>query len=706
MSLDDKNSDLPPTGSMNNHRACLIGFAAKGPVGSPTQIATQQQLYHFYGTATPETPMVLVAEQILAMNAPLLMVRIADEAAETASVNIECNTDQIVLAGKEEPYRFKKNSFFRWSCNGVISTDILVALSGTFTAAELAQQLNEQVSHADQIHFYDHENKLAIRCNGQLAIESVQDSVYQSLGLDNLVTPATLTSVSKDDVELNESHNIQIVISGSGNLTIDNITQSIGFKSLIGRKSSPIEVANCINSQLAKNLPGGFEAAVKDGRLLLRTTHAGSNAHIEIKAASTARKVLGFECLKTSGTSEVIGPTPHERTPCFVVQSDSPGTVGNAVKVQIEPGDGDSFGIKVFHDSSLVESWANLTKDAKDKFYVESFINLVSNWIRVIDNKETNQRPRFGTYQLGKDRLGTNGIVDGELKRRELFLSDQGLNSLLDGTYDIDLISFPGEQSAEVINSLIEFCEGRGDCLAVIDSPKGFAYGETVKWKNLLLSSENAAMFWPWVKVWDTKNRSEAWIPPCGSVIATLVRCDLDTGVWNAASGASRGGVLGVLETMHRPRYDRNGLKIDSDMNCIIGREGVFFVNNEVTLGGAKVSLRRLVFLLKKLIRTGIDTLLRDCKVTDDYFTDNFIRICDHILKQVKYRQGIQHYHIRAGDEINTPEVRAKGSFRAQVGVQPSNTSIWVNFDFSVHEMGAGCSRQRMAQARTGDASR
>lgn len=698
MSLEEKA--LPSVDLTNNHRACLIGFATKGPIGHPTQVTNPQQLYHFFGQASPDTPMVLVAEQILAMNCPVLVLRVADENALVATTKVDCNTDQILIATKPGPYLFKKNSFFRWSCNGELASQILVVLSGSHSAAQLANQLNEQA--LNQVCFYDHEGKLAIRCTGQLVLEAVQDSIYQQIGLDHLVTPAILMSGTNGDIELNDGSNLQIVIGGSGNLTIDNVTQTLSFKSLAGGKRSPIEIANCINSQV-KNTPGGFEAVIKDGRLALVTTHSGLYASIQIKPASTARTNMGFDQLKASGNSE-LEKSNNNNVSCFTVCADSPGTAGNAIKIQIEPGAGETFSIKVFHDNALVESWGSLNKNPKDKFYVESFINLVSNWIRVIDNKATNQRPRFGVFQLGKEQMGTDGLVPHESKRRDLLLGDKGLNSLK-MNYDIDLIALPGESSPEIFNSLINFCEEKGDCLAVIDGPKDTPYAEILKWKKQLNQSGHAALFWPWVKFWDTKNRTEACIPPCGSIIATLARCDMLSCAWNSVSGPSKGIVPGILETMHRPRVDRNGLKIDADLNCIIGKDGIFYLQNESMLNGEKISLRRLVFLLKKLIRTGIDTLLRDCIVTDDYFTENFIHICDHILKQVKHRQGIQHYHIKAGDEINTPEVKAKGSFRAQIGVQPSNTSVWVNFDFSAHEAGAGYSRQRMTQAQTGVAA-
>lgn len=678
-------------GPLHNHRACIIGFAGKGPVGVPTYVSSPQQLYHFYGPAVPGLPMVLVAEQILTLNQSLLMVRVAGPHAQTASVEIPCASDYLLMAEKPGPYKLSRNSFFRWACDDVVSPDILVALKGEVTASDLAQQLNEQVGESG-LHFTTEKERLAIWCRGRIELVGVQDSIYQALGLEHLLKPAELSNEPLTEVELIDAHNLLVVVGGTGNLTIDNVTQTVSFNSLAGRRCSMIEVANCINSQAAKRLPGGFEAIISGECLTLRTLHGGKNAVITLKPASTARQALGFLQLSATGAS-VETASVREIGNSLTIQAESPGSVGNAVKVKIESNQDESFNLKVYHDNALVESWTNLNKLPESKLYVGTFVNLVSNWIRVTDNVEKAQPPRPGMYQLGKLLKGSNAVTH----RQELYA--ESLANL--GEYDIDLIAIPGEDSVEAVNLLTQFCDDRGDCLAVIDSPKDIGYTDALRWKRSLNETENAAAFWPWVKVWDAKNRTEVAIPPSGSAIATLTRCDLVSCVWNSASGLGRGIVPGILEVSQHVRHsERNIIRGDPDLNAIVKKDGVFFIQSEATLTGGKISLKRLVFLLKKLIRRGIDSLLRDCIVTDDYFTENFILICDQILKQIKLRQGIQHYHIKAGDEINTPEVKAKGGFRARIGVQPSNTSLWVSFDFSTDDTGVAENKVFVTQNR------
>jgi hypothetical protein len=78
-----KETDLSfyDTGS-SFHRAGLVGFASKGPIGIPTRIGTQQELNQVFGFPHPEMGdpyLIYAAQQYLSIANELWVVRVADQ---------------------------------------------------------------------------------------------------------------------------------------------------------------------------------------------------------------------------------------------------------------------------------------------------------------------------------------------------------------------------------------------------------------------------------------------------------------------------------------------------------------------------------------------------------------------------------------------------------------------------------------------------
>jgi hypothetical protein len=338
----------------------------------------------------------------------------------------------------------------------------------------------------------------------------------------------------------------------------------------------------------------------------------------------------------------------------LTLTADSPGTEGNKIKVVII-NDNDTFSFNVFYDGVKVESWSQLTKDTKSKFYVESFINLVSDWIKVIDNRDNSTLPKDGSYSL-KD--GSDGELDEDLLVN-------GINVFANKDLDIDFIAAPGYSSSEVVEALIGVSESRGDCLAVIDPPREC---EIIKWAKEY-KSDSAVVFWPWVKVRDGYNRRDVWVPPSGAAATAIVRADYLSAPWLSAIGASRGVIPGVLEVFEE--VDRETLK-KCNINPICNYLGSFAICGQKTLSGDDINVKRMMFYIEKRIRYFIDNgTLND-------FRRRFVEVGEYVLDLVKNGRGIHNYTIQVDDESC-----------ARIGVQPKETSemIYMNFRRDGHKL-------------------
>jgi hypothetical protein len=746
------------------HRSGLVGFASKGPIDIPTVISTQRQLNTVFGYPHPESGdpyLIYAAEQYLLVANELYVVRVADvdnvsdEKAEIATVDLPSAGGRISVMSQEQgPYTFSKDSFFRWKLNGVVHSKTLVVLTGTYTAAQLAEELNLQVNgDIDGIEFITDQGDdyigvqttWAFGPDSELEFLSVQDAIYGGsaggegdsnvTGLGTGMTQAELTG-SKDrfpesyqtageyDLTGLSDLNIQIVVDGTDNVLIDNVVQVVDLVDLEGGERTTAQVVNEINSQLVENggsLPGGWEAYADGDNLAFRTLHHGRDARLLVKPDSTAAGIFGLESVTKAGLSpigtsgdgsddtygRINGDSNATGAVSFTINADSAGVDGNATQVVIENNIREgNFVLQVYNNGVEVESWGGLTKDENSRFYVETFLSLVSDWVRVEDNTANAAPPLDGTYTLSG---GSDGIPSDPDKQDQLIIGNSigytGMYALSEPEQiDIDLIAAPGHSSTAVVTELLNLCQNvRSDCLAIVDPPFGLTVKEIVQWQNgshplntTRFDSDFGALYWPWVKIRDNFNRVDIWAPPSGSVMATIARSDQLSAPWYAPAGVNRGTVPNITDVFSRPTLEERDLMYGyrNAINPIVqfvDFEG-FVIWGQKTLQRRptaldRVNVRRLMFVIEKRIRAASRQLLFDPH--DDILRQKFIRIATAILSEIQVGRGVNDFRVKCDTELNTPDVIDRNEMRARIGVQPIRAAEFIFIEFSIHRTGS-----------------
>ena len=740
------------------HRAGLIGFASKGPVNLPTLIATTRQLTTTFGYPHPDVSdpfLIYAAQQYLLVANELYVVRVADvdpvsdEVATIASATVpaagtlvEIESDYIVPS--TNVYTFENDSFFRWRLNGVLSAHTLVVMSGSYSVTDLISELNSQIDFEnDGIEFYETisstigvKTTFAYGPAASLELVSIHNAMYggsvtdpvfpNPTGLGLSMTPAVVIgteahTASDADGTFNLTsltNVIQIVIDGTDNLLIDGVVQQI---ELDITNTTIADIVDDINAQAAI-LPGGFYAYVDASYYLkIRTAHTGTDARLRIKPESTAAVIFGLSTLTKVGTSGstttgsgdtnlyglVYGAANLTDDVAFTVTADSPGIDGNSTQIVIANDTRiGSFTIQVFNNGAPVESWGNLTKDQASSYYVETYISLVSDFIRVSDNTDIGAGPLNGTYSLSG---GSDGIPSDPDRQDQLLIGNPvgytGIYTLSEPEQiNIDLIAVPGHSSTSVVQALLELCQVyRQDCLAIIDPPFGLTVNEIIAWQNgshplnlYRFDSDFGALYWPWVKIRDTYNRVDVWIPPSGSIMAVIARSDFLSAPWFAPAGQTRGIVPNIGDVYSRPTLAERDLMY-GNRNCInpivqFSDVAGFLVWGQKTLQRTptaldRVNVRRLMFYLEKNIRIASRQLLFD--PNDEAFQRTFKDIATEILNSVKVGRGLNDFIILADATLNTPDVVDRNEFRAQIGVQPTRAAEFMFIEFSIHRTGS-----------------
>lgn len=753
------------TSEQSFHRAGLVGFASKGPIDVPTLISTQLQLNTVFGYPHPDSGdpyLVYAAQQYLLVANELYVVRVADsdnvsdEQAQIASVDVPSAGGAVKIeSATPGPYVFGVDSFFRWRLNGVLSAKTLVALAGSYSAAQLVVDLNLQlVSSIDGIQFYvtsggkiGVETTFSFGPDASLELVSVQDSMYGGdvydvhdptdtnvTGLGTGMTrailvgskaqyPASYQTAGSYNFAGLTSMNLQIVVDGTDNVLIDNVVQVIDLTSLEGSNWTIAEIVTVINAEKVVNggsLPGGWTAYAEGDNLAFRTDHLGADARLLIKPDSTAGGIFGLANITQTGTSPsgtsgdvaiatygiVNGNANLTGALTFTVTADSAGIDGNATQIVIENNVREgNFLVQVYNNGVQVESWGGLTKDETSQFYIETFLSLVSEWIRVADNTANSAPPLDGTYSLAG---GSDGIPSDPDKQDALIIGNQlgytGIYALSEPEQiDIDLIAVPGHSSTSVVTAVISLCQDvRSDCLAIIDPPFGLTVNEIIAWQNgthplntTRFDTDFGALFWPWVKIRDNFNRVDIWAPPSGSVMATIARSDQLAAPWFAPAGLTRGLVPNINDVFSRPTLEERDLMYGY-RNCInpivqfVDFDG-FVIWGQKTLQRTptaldRISVRRLMFYIEKSIRSASRALLFEPH--DDQLEQQFVQIASAILTEVQVGRGLHDFRVQCDSQLNTSDVIDRNEMRARVGVQPTRAAEFIFIEFSVHRTG------------------
>lgn len=534
------------------------------------------------------------------------------------------------------------------------------------------------------------------------------------------------------------SYDLQVVLDGTDSVLVDNVVQTLDLSSFANNPSvSAAALKAAINSQIADgDVPGGFEAETVGNFLSLRTLHVGNDARLLVKNESSVFELLGFdtplvgpndptsdtgpyvtaEGYSPDGVSGAVGVSTYGVVRgnsnrlgdvSVTLTADSAGIDGNATQVVVKNNVREgNFILEVYSNGVQVESWGNLTKDEASRFYVETFLSLVSDYVRALDNTANPSPPLDGTYQLSG---GSDGIPS-DPDDQDYFLIGNllgytGIYALSEPEQiDIDLIAVPGHSSTGVVLALIDMCQNlRMDCMAIVDAPFGLTVKEIIHWQNgahplntTRFDSDFAALYWPWVKIRDTFNNVDVWVPPSGSVMAVYARNDALAAPWFAPAGVTRGIVPGITDVFSRPTLEERDLMYGNRnaINPIVQYADFqdFVVWGQKTLQRKptaldRVNVRRLMFVIEKRIRQASRALLFEPH--DEIFREKFIDIATRILREVQIGRGLTAFIIKADEELNTPDVIDRNEFRARIGVQPTRAVEFMFLEFSIHRTGS-----------------
>lgn len=304
------------------------------------------------------------------------------------------------------------------------------------------------------------------------------------------------------------------------------------------------------------------------------------------------------------------------------------------------------------------------------------------------------------TFEMiaGKDKnilvIGMDGGSDGTkdaLSASDFIGTDNGpgkrtgIQSFIDNDV-VSIIAVPGVTDPNVQLSLVAHCEGLASRFAVLDLPRGSQKIDDVVAHRNIFDSSYAALYHPWIEIFDPLAKKNTAIPPSGSVAGIFARSDNSRGVHKAPANETIRACVG-LDCMYN--------KGEQD---ILNPKGVnlirFFPGQGIRVWGARtvssnsswkyVNVRRLFIYLEESIKANTNWVVFE--PNDELLWVRVKRTIDVFLNTV-WRSGAlaggspaEAFFVNVGRETMTQDDINNGRLICVIGVAPVKPAEFVIF--------------------------
>jgi hypothetical protein len=120
-----------------------------------------------------------------------------------------------------------------------------------------------------------------------------------------------------------------------------------------------------------------------------------------------------------------------------------------------------------------------------------------------------------------------------------------GLEAFLEIS-NVSIMAVPGITSPAVQLALVAQCQNLASRFAVLDMPLAMSKPQELLTHREIVDSDYAAMYHPWVQVYDQQAKKPSYIPPSGVVAGIFARSDTTRGVHKAPANETVSNALGL----------------------------------------------------------------------------------------------------------------------------------------------------------------
>jgi len=318
--------------------------------------------------------------------------------------------------------------------------------------------------------------------------------------------------------------------------------------------------------------------------------------------------------------------------------------------------------------------------------------------------------PRFvkliqGTYDLAG---GTNGVPTWDagvatviVGGTEIDGGKTGIEALDDPVLNVSIGLAPGPgvgNLQNVQNALITVAERTTDFLALLSPPYAVGtVGDAINWSNgfstertAALNSSYGALYWPWVKVFQTFDQKDRWLAPEIYGARQITYTDSVSDPWFAPAGFVRGRLTKPTDVeVILNQGDRDSMY--SGGNCL--NPIVNFPQNGIAIFGQRtaqrqptaldrINVRRMMIYIKKQILASTQRLVFE--PNDPLTWERVEQLINPMLDDISNRRGITEFKVICDSSTNTPVRVDRNEMWCKVLIKPTKTAEMVIFELNL----------------------
>jgi phage tail sheath protein FI len=252
--------------------------------------------------------------------------------------------------------------------------------------------------------------------------------------------------------------------------------------------------------------------------------------------------------------------------------------------------------------------------------------------------------------------------------------------------YQRDMIDLEGVKTVQL--AVIAHCEQMGDRVAVLDAPPGLSAQRVRTWRQdeAGYDSRYAALYYPWLRVFDPATGRNTVVPPSGHVAGVWARNDTERGVHKAPANEV---IRGAVDLDYRLSKSEQDLLNPVGINCVRA-----FPGRGIRIWGARtlssdpawryLNVRRLFNFLEESILLGTEWVVFE--PNDDRLWSSIRRNVAAFLTE-QWRQGAlfgrtaaEAFYVKCDEENNPRESIDLGQVVCEIGVAPVKPAEFVVF--------------------------
>jgi uncharacterized protein len=278
------------------------------------------------------------------------------------------------------------------------------------------------------------------------------------------------------------------------------------------------------------------------------------------------------------------------------------------------------------------------------------------------------QHAVYGFFNNGGTRCWVIRVAkEDDLKNLAKFLKE------FESIDEIAIVAAPGVTDKDPQNAISNHCEDMKDRVAILDGKQTDDF--TVVSIQGGSTSDYAALYFPWIKVFNPDDKKIISQPPSGHLAGVYARVDAERGVYKAPANEL---IRGAVDLEHRLSPLDQKVLNPKGINVIRDFNGNFNIWGARTLGGEDnptpyISTRRYLNYLRKSIEQGTQFVVFE--PNNSALWQRIIRtISDFLLRQ--WRNGAlfgdtpkQAFYVKCDKDTNPPDVRELGQVVTEIGV-------------------------------------